>query len=113
MGGKSEREFREKLNRIRDDSGRREKDVKKDFAKIERLRLDSLKKAEEILHNAEKNIDKIEKDIMKSKDLAPESKERLRSEINSLKSEVESKYSYLRTRISETMVPTFAEQVSY
>lgn len=113
MGGKSEREFREKLNRIRDDSGRREKDVKKDFAKIERLRLDSLKKAEEILHNAETNIDKIEKDIMKSKDLAPESKERLRSEINSLKSEVESKYSYLRTRISETMVPTFAEQVSY
>lgn len=113
MGGTSEREFREKLNRIRDDSGKREKDVKKDFAKIERLRLDSLKKAEEILNNAEKNIDKIEKDIMKSKDLAPESKERLRSEINSLKSEVESKYSYLRTRISETMVPTFAEQVSY
>jgi len=113
MGSTSEREFREKLNRISEDSGKRERDVKKDFAKIEKLRLNSLKKAEEILHNAEKNINNIEKDIMKSKDLAPESKERLRSEINSLKSEVESKYSYLRTRISETMVPAFAEQVSY
>ena len=113
MGSTSEREYREKLNRIREDSSKRERDVKKDFAKIEKLRLNSLKKAEEILHNSEKNINKIEKDIMKSKDLAPESKDRLRSDINSLKSEVENKYSYLRTRISETIVPTFAEQVSY
>jgi len=106
MGGPSEREYREKLIKIREDLYKRIKNVRNEFAKMEKIKLDALKKADESRRSAESHINKMEGDITKSTDLAPESKKRLRSEIDILRKEVQEKYTELRTRISETMIPT-------
>ncbi|MGB9684236.1 MAG: hypothetical protein ACPL1Z_04815 [Candidatus Bathyarchaeales archaeon] len=105
MGGPSEREYREKLDKIKENLTKKVKDVKSQFEKIEKARVDLLKKTKEMKHNAEKEILKMEEDIAKSKDLAPESKRRLRSEIDFLKSEVRRQYSEWETRIAEAAMP--------
>jgi len=105
MGGPSERDYRENVNKIREKIYRKIKDVRDEFAKIEKIKVETLKKADELKRSAEHDLDKMEEDIGKSKDLVPESKRRLLSEINLLKKEAEEKYTELRTRISETMIP--------
>ncbi len=113
MGGVSEREYSEKLSRITERINKRAKNIRKDFEKLEKMKVNALKKTEEVRSSADRDIDKIEKDIIKSKDLAPESKQRLYSEILLLKDRVREQYALLRTRISETMIPTMTEQVNY
>lgn len=113
MGGPSEREYREKLNKIREKLNKRAKDVRSDFARIEKLKVEALKKTEEIRRSIDHDVDRIERDIVKSKDLAPESKQRLQVDIMHLKTEVGEKHAELRTRISETLIPSYAEQVNY
>ncbi len=108
MGGASERDYKERLNKIREKLSKRASDVRRDFERIEKMKVEALKKTEEVRRNAEKDIDRIEKNITKSKDLAPESKERLRSDILILRDEIKERYSGLKTRISETMIPTYA-----
>ncbi len=108
MGGTSEREYREKLGRIQEKMGKLVKDVQKDFNKIEKIKVDSLKKTEDMRRSADHDINKIENDITKSKDLAPESKQRLHLEISVLKNEIEDKYAQLRGRIAESIVPVAA-----
>ena len=105
MGDLSERQYRERLNKIRGRLSKKSKDVKSEFAKIEKIKLNLLKKTEEIKRDAEHEIDKMQGDVTKSKDLAPESKRRLQSEIVAVKSEVHEEYSQLKTRIAEAMVP--------
>lgn len=105
MGGLSEPECREKLNKIREKLNSRAKDVKNEFVKMEKIKVDLLKRTEEMRRSAEHDLDNFEGDINKSKDLAPESKKRLYSEIAILKSEIEEKHSELRTRISAALVP--------
>jgi hypothetical protein len=106
MGNLSEREYGNKLNKIKEKMNKKAKDVKNEFAKIEKIKVDLLKKTEEMRHNAEHEIDKMQGDITKSKDLAPESKRRLQSESAAIKSEIHEEYSLLRTRIAEAIVPT-------
>jgi hypothetical protein len=106
MGNLSEREYGNKLNKIKEKMNKKAKDVKNEFAKIEKIKVDLLKKTEEMRHNAEHEIDKMQGDITKSKDLAPESKRRLQSESATIKSEIHEEYSLLRTRIAEAIVPT-------
>ncbi|MCW4052161.1 MAG: hypothetical protein NWE78_02990 [Candidatus Bathyarchaeota archaeon] len=113
MGGPSEREYSEKLNKITETINKRAKSIRKDFEKLEKMKVSALKKTEEIRSSADRDVDRIEKDIIKSKDLAPESKQRLYSEILLLKDRVREQYSQLRTRISETMIPTVTEQLNY
>ena len=113
MGGPSERQLKERLNSIKERTGRREKDVQKDFTKIEKMKVDALKKAEDMRQTAYKDINKIEKNVIQSKDLAPESKDRLRIEIAQIRDEIEDKHARLRTKISETMIPAVTEQVQY
>lgn len=105
MGGPSEREYREKLNRISEKLKKREKDVRKNFAKIEKMKVEALKKSEEMRRSVEHDLDNIERNITKSKDLAPESKKRLRSEIVVLRNAIKQEYTELKTQISRTLIP--------
>jgi hypothetical protein len=105
MGGPSEREYEEKLGKIKKKVNNKAGDVKNQFQKIEKAKVDLLKKTKEMKHDAENEICKVEDDIAKSKDLAPESKRRLRLEIDILKSEIREQYSDLETLIAEAIVP--------
>jgi len=105
MGGPSEREYKEKLGKIRQKLNKKAEDIKNQFSQIEKAKVDLLKKTKEMKHDAEREIAKMEEDIVKSKDLAPESKRRLHLEIDVLKSETREQYSNLETRIAEAIVP--------
>jgi len=113
MGGRSEREYRENLSKIRERLNNRDRDVQKDFEKIGKMKIEALKQTEEMRASTFHDIEQMEKDIIKSKDLAPESKARLHTEIAALKNEVEQKYGMLKTRISKTLTPALAEQLNY
>lgn len=105
MGGPSEREYKEKLDKIKQKINNKAKDVKNQLEKIEKAKVDLLKKTKEIKHDTEREISKIENDIAKSKDLAPESKRRLHLEVDMLKSETRETYSELETQIAKAIVP--------
>jgi chromosome segregation ATPase len=105
VGGPSEREYVEKLGKIKQKLNQKVGDVRKQFEKIEKAKVDLLKKTKEMKHDAEREAVKMENDIVKSKDLAPESKRRLRLEIDVLKSEIRERYAELEARIAEAIAP--------
>ena len=106
MGTRSEREYREKLNKISERMGKRTRNIRKDFEKVEKMKIIALRKTEEIRASTDNEVEKMEREITKSRDLAPESKERLHSEILLLRNRIGKRYGELRVRISETMIPT-------
>jgi len=108
MGGTSEREYIKKLNKIQEKSNKRAKDVRNNINKIEKIKLDALKKTENMRQSIEKEIDKVERDIVKSKDLAQESQQRLHSEIALLKDEIKDNYAELKGKIADTIIPVVA-----
>ena len=108
MAGTSEREFREKLDKIRDRLSKRAKEVLDDAVKIEKIKTDALDKIEDMRRSADKEADKIEKDVLKSRDLGPESKQRLTSELATVRSEIQSSYTKLQRQIAESIVPKVA-----
>ena len=108
MGSMSEREYREKLNKIQQKLFKRTKDVRNDVSKIEKIKVDALKKTEDIRRSIDKEINKIEGKIAKSKDLAPESKQRLSSEIAMVRNGIENEIVELRGRIAESVIPVVA-----
>lgn len=105
MGLSSEFEHRKKLNKIREDVNKRVKDVRDHFAKIEKIKLEALKKTEEMRRSAEQDIAKLEKDIAKS-DLTSDIKKTLASDIATLRKEIEDRTAELRTRITGTIIPS-------
>lgn len=105
MGGPSEREYREKLNKIKQKLGKKAVDIRGDFERFEKAKVEMLKRTKEMKHEAEHEVSKMEEDITKSKDLAPESKQRLRLEIGTVKTEIRESYSQLEMRIAEAVVP--------
>lgn len=105
MGGTSEREFIQKIAKIREKMGKNSSNIKKEFTKLEKTKVNLLKKTEEDRHNVESEIDKMEHKINGSKDLAPESKRRLNTETSSLKAEIKEIYFDLKIRIAETVIP--------
>ncbi len=105
MSVSSEIEHRKKLNKIREDVNKRVKDVRDHFAKIEKVKVDALKKTEEMRRSAENDITKLEGEIAKS-DLTVEMKKALASDIANLKKEIEDRAVELRTRISGTVIPS-------
>jgi uncharacterized coiled-coil DUF342 family protein len=105
MSVSSEIEHRKKLNKIREDVNKRVKDVRDHFAKIEKVKVDALKKTEEMRRSAENDITKLEGEIAKS-DLTAEMKKALASDIANLKKEIEDRAVELRTRISGTVIPS-------
>jgi uncharacterized protein YoxC len=96
----------EKFGKLKEKVNKKLGDVKKEFEKIEKAKVDLLKKTKEMRHDAEREVSKMENEIAKSKDLAPESKRRLRLEIDSLKSEILKRCSELEERIAEAIVST-------
>jgi vacuolar-type H+-ATPase subunit H len=108
MGGTSEREYAEKISKIKEKLLKTEKEIKNDFEKIEKIKLDALKKTEEKRRSAEKDLEKVEKDVLKSQDLAMESRQRLSSEISLLKGEIGHRYTELKTQISKAIEPRYA-----
>ncbi len=105
MGPASEREFKEKLNKILTEANKKGKDIRERFSNLEQIKVETLKKVEEMKRNADKDLDKALIRITKSKDLVTESKERLQKDITDLRKEVEEKYTDLKKRISETLTP--------
>jgi hypothetical protein len=105
LGGASEREFVEKIRKVKEKSSKIAADVRNDFAKMEKLKADSLKKTEEMRRSADQDLDKLDREMVKSVDLAPESRQRLTVEMASARNEIQQKYVELKSRISEAIVP--------
>jgi hypothetical protein len=105
MGGPSEREHMEKMSKIREKMIKTEKEINDSFTRFEKIKLEALKKTEEMRESIDKDLNKIERDIVKSEDLALESKQRLRSEVATLKNEISQKYTLLKAKISEAIAP--------
>jgi hypothetical protein len=105
MGGDSEREYMEKIGKIKEKLLKAEKDVKNDFEKIEKIKLEALKKTEEMRRSAEHDLGNVEKNVVKSKNLAMESRQRLSQEITILGREIGEKYTEMKTRISKAIAP--------
>lgn len=112
MGSTSEREYRNRLRKMKEKASKTERNVRDSFERIEKIKVEALKKNEEMRRSAYNAIDKIEMDITKSKDLAPESKNRLNSEIMILRREVASKNSELKMKITETMIPAYTKSIN-
>ena len=101
----SEREFSENIAKVKSKSSKVTGEVKDDFAKMQKLKADSLKKVEEMMQSAEKDLEKMEEKISKSKDLVSESKGRLTAEITSARTQIRQKYDELKGRIAASIVP--------
>jgi SMC interacting uncharacterized protein involved in chromosome segregation len=99
MGASFEFEFQKKLTKLREELGKREVDIRGQLANIEKIKVEALKKAEELKYSAKHEIEKIDQDIMKAKDLNEQVKARLTSETGTLKEDLEKKYTELRNTI--------------
>jgi hypothetical protein len=99
MSESFEFEFQKRLTKIREELGKRELDVRGQLANIEKIRVEALKKMEEMKYSAHHDIEKVNQDIMKAKDLNAQVKARLTSETAALKEEVERKYAETRSTV--------------
>jgi len=106
VGGPSELDYGQKLNKARKNLYKKLQHVRNQFAQIEKIKVETIKKTDELKNSAQHDLRRIEDDILRSKDLVSESKERLNSEINILRREIEEKYDEMRKRITETTTPT-------
>jgi uncharacterized coiled-coil DUF342 family protein len=105
MSLSSDYEHRKKLNKIREGINKRVREVGDHFAKIEKLKVEALKKTEEMGRSAEQDIRKLEKNVAESS-LTSDMKKALSSDIATLRKEIEDRTANLRTRISGTVVPS-------
>ena len=106
VGGPSELDYGQKLNKARKNLYKKLQDIRNQFVQIEKIKVETIKKTDELKNSAQHDLRRIEDDILRSKDLVSESKERLNSEINILRREIEEKYDEMRKRITETTTPT-------
>ena len=98
--GDSEHEFLENISKVSVKSCQVVSEVKNNFAKMEKLNAESLKRLEEMLQSSEKDLGKLEQKITKSKDLVPESKTRLETEIKTARAQIAAKYTELKSKIA-------------
>ena len=102
---KTEREFLERLEKIKEKSIKTAKDIKNDFTRIEEIKADALKKTEEMRRTGEKVVESLEQELIKAKDLAPESRQRIETQVKNVKADISEKYSELKARISKAITP--------
>ncbi len=98
--GDSEHEILENIGKISAKSSKITSKVKDDFAKMQKLNAESLKKLEEMMHFSERELERLEQKIAKSKNLAPESKARLSAEIKTARTQIHSKYAEMKSRVA-------------
>ncbi len=91
-------ELEKKLTKAREEFHKREVDVKSRLADIEKKKVETLKKTDEMKHNTLHDIEKIDQGIMKST-LDAEAKMKLASEITAFKQDIEKKYAELRATV--------------
>ena len=101
MGESFEFGFQKKVTKLREELSKKEVDIRRKVTDIQKIKVEALKKTEEMKYSAQHDIEKISQDVMKTKDLGAEVKTRLTSEIADLKSEIERKYSELRNTIMD------------
>ena len=101
MGESFEFGFQKKVTKLREELSKKEVDIRRKVTDIQKIKVEALKKTEEMKYSAQQDIEKISQDVMKTKDLGAEVKTRLTSEIADLKSEIERKYSELRNTIMD------------
>ena len=103
----SEREFNEKISKVKDNISKKTNDVASDFAKMHKQKSEAIKKTEDMLKDAKNDLGKMEKKINVDKDLAPESRERLDKEIAIVREELQAKYEAINRCISDVDIPVF------
>ena len=91
-------ELEKKLTKTREEFHKREVDVRSRLADIEKKKVETLKKTDEMKHNTLHDIEKIDEGIIKS-NLDAEAKMKLASEITAFKQDIEKKYAELRTTV--------------
>ena len=91
-------ELQKKLTRAREEFHKREVDVRSRLADIEKKKVETLKKTEEMKNNTLHDVEKIDVGIMKSS-LDAETKTKLASEISAFKQDIENKYAELRATV--------------
>ena len=91
-------ELQKKLTKAREEFRKREVDVRSRLADLEKKKVETLKKTEEMKHNTLHDIEKIDERIMKAH-LDAETKTKLVSEIAEFKQDIEKKYGELRTTV--------------
>ena len=101
MGESFEFEFQKKVTKLREELSKKEVDIRRKVTDIQKIKVEALKKTDEMKYSAQHDIEKISQDVMKTKDLGAEVKTRLTSEIGDLKNEIERKYSELRNTIMD------------
>lgn len=92
-------ELQKKLTKTREELSKREVEVRRQVANIEKTKVEALKKLEELKYSAQHDMEKVEHDIAKAKELNAETKTRITSEIIALTNEIEKKYAELRSTI--------------
>jgi len=101
LGESFEFGFQKKVTKLREELSKKEVDVRGKVTDIQKIKVEALKKTEEMKYSAQHDVEKISQDVMKTKDLGAEVKTRLTSEIANLKNEIERKYSELRNTIMD------------
>jgi len=91
-------EIQKKLTKIHEEFHKREVDVRNRLADIEKKKVETLKKTDEMKHNTLHDLEKIDEGIMKAK-FEAETKTRFTSEIAAIKQDIEEKYTELRVAI--------------
>jgi len=99
--GNSEKEYSEKISKIKLNSSEKVTDTLDIFGKMQKLKSEYLKRTEEMMTNATNEFEKLERDMSKNKDLSTESRNRLNEEIGIARSQVRVKYDDLKTRMSQ------------
>jgi len=100
-----ELEFQKKLTKMREEVGKKEVDVRDKLANAEKMKVEALKKTEEMKYSAQHELIKIDQDIMKTKDLDTQTRSRLTTEIATLRNDIEKKYAELRSAILGKTTP--------
>jgi imidazolonepropionase-like amidohydrolase len=91
-------ELEKKLTKTREEFHKREVDVRSRLTDIEKKKVETLKKTDEMKHNTLHDIEKIDEGIIKS-NLDAEAKMKLASEITAFKQDIEKKYAELRATV--------------
>jgi protein subunit release factor A len=101
LGESFEFGFQKKVTKLREELSKKEVDVRRKVTDVQKIKVEALKKTEEMKYSAQHDVEKISQDVMKTKDLGAEVKTRLTSEIADLKNEIERKYSELKNTIMD------------